>query len=89
MMQCLVVLVERQEQGPHLSRSKIARRNLAMVFPDKSAAEVDAIVRAMWDHLGRIATETAHLRSINCYAANGPVEVVGVEHLDEIGRAHV
>lgn len=70
--------------GPHLARSKIARRNLATVFPDKSRAEIDAIVRAMWDHLGRIATETAHLRRIDCYAPGGPVEVVGAEHLDAL-----
>jgi KDO2-lipid IV(A) lauroyltransferase len=69
--------------GPYLPRSRVAVRNLAQVFPDMSPQQVRATVRAMWDHLGRLALESAHLRSIGCYA-DGPVEVVGVEHLDAV-----
>ncbi len=70
--------------GPSLSRSKIARRNLALVFPEKSPAEIEALVRAMWEHMGRLATETAHLRRIDCFAPNGPVEVIGAEYIDAV-----
>ncbi|HEV7960109.1 MAG TPA: hypothetical protein VGP01_03710, partial [Rhizomicrobium sp.] len=30
-----------------------ARENLAWAFPEKSPAEVDAILASMWDNLGR------------------------------------
>ena len=38
-----------------------ARDNLALAFPEKTAAERDAIIRAMWDNLGRTVAEYAHL----------------------------
>ena len=38
-----------------------ARANLAMAFPEKTEAERDAIVREMWDNLGRTVAEYAHL----------------------------
>ncbi len=78
--------------GPHLPRSRIAVRNIARAFPEKSPQEVRATVRAMWDHIGRLALESAHLRAIDCYAPGGPVEVIGAEHLDAIkagGRATI
>ena len=70
--------------GPLVPRSRLAVRNVARVFPGQTPQEVRALVRAMWDHLGRIAAETAHLRSIDCYDPNGPVEVRGAEHLDAL-----
>ena len=50
--------------GPHLPVSARARRNLRLVFPDKGAAEIERIVRAMWDNLGRVAAEYPHLLRI-------------------------
>src|SRR5262249_28584952 len=38
-----------------------AHDNLAMAFPEKSEAERDAIIRVMWDNLGRTVAEYAHL----------------------------
>ncbi|MSP20158.1 MAG: lauroyl acyltransferase [Alphaproteobacteria bacterium] len=70
--------------GPYTARSRIAVRNLARAFPDKSPQEVRAILRAMWDHVGRLALESAHLRAIDCYAPDSPVEVVGAEHIDAV-----
>jgi Kdo2-lipid IVA lauroyltransferase/acyltransferase len=34
---------------------------IAAAFPDKSKAEIDAILAGMWDNLGRILAEYAHL----------------------------
>ncbi len=51
--------------GPHLPLSGRARRNLRLAFPDKGAAEIERIVRAMWDNLGRTCAEYPHLRRIS------------------------
>ena len=44
-----------------LPPDKVARANLAAAFPEKSAAERNAIRRAMWDNLGRVVGEYPHL----------------------------
>jgi KDO2-lipid IV(A) lauroyltransferase len=41
--------------------TKRARENIAKAFPEKSEAERDAILRTMWDNLGRTVAEYAHL----------------------------
>ncbi len=50
--------------GPRLGRSEVARRNLRHAFPEKTADEIEAIVAAMWDNLGRSAAEYPHLATI-------------------------
>ena len=50
--------------GPMLPMTKAARRNIAMCLPERSAAERSAILRAMWDNLGRIAGEFTHRRAL-------------------------
>ncbi len=50
--------------GPRLPVSARARRNLRLVFPEKSAAEVERIVAGMWDNLGRVAAEYPHIGEI-------------------------
>jgi KDO2-lipid IV(A) lauroyltransferase len=51
--------------GPRLPVSARARRNLRLVFPEKSAAEMDHILRGMWDNLGRVAAEYPHIGEIS------------------------
>lgn len=70
--------------GPRLPVSRRARDNLRRAFPDKDGTEIEGIVRAMWDNLGRVAAEYPHLGKIDCYAEGGRVEVVGVEILDRL-----
>ena len=70
--------------GPHLSITERARRNLALAFPEKPPAERAAIVRGMWDNLGRVFAEFPHLSEIDVYDPAGPVEVVGGEHVDAL-----
>ena len=62
--------------GHYLPSSNVARRNLVAAFPDKSAAELENIVVSMWDNLGRVFAEYAHLHHIR-----ERVELVGEEHL--------
>lgn len=47
--------------GPWLSEHKIGRANLAAAFPEKSPAEIEAILGGVWENLGRVGVEFAHL----------------------------
>jgi Kdo2-lipid IVA lauroyltransferase/acyltransferase len=47
--------------GPLLRENRIGRANLVSAFPEKSVAEIDAILRGCWDSLGRVGAEFAHL----------------------------
>ncbi len=68
--------------GPRLSVSNVARRNLGHAFPEKSANQIEAVVLGMWDNLGRVAAEYAHLGEIDVTDPDGRVEVVGVENVE-------
>ncbi len=50
--------------GPLWGEQKIGRANLAAAFPEKSAAEIDAILAGVWDNLGRVGAEFAHIDHI-------------------------
>ena len=47
--------------GPWLPEHRVGRANLAAAFPQKSAAEIEAILRGAWDNLGRMGAEFAHI----------------------------
>jgi KDO2-lipid IV(A) lauroyltransferase len=47
--------------GPLLPENRIGRENLIAAFPEKSAAEIETILRGAWDNLGRTGAEFAHL----------------------------
>ncbi|RAU21743.1 lauroyl acyltransferase [Paramagnetospirillum kuznetsovii] len=64
--------------GPLMGASRIGRRNLARAFPDKSAAEIETILRGMWDNIGRVAGEFPHLEQISTQR----VELIGGEYVD-------
>jgi KDO2-lipid IV(A) lauroyltransferase len=71
--------------GPRLGISKRARLNLKAAMPELGDAEIEAIVRGMWDNLGRVVFEYPHLTKITIYPAelsDGRVEVRGVEHIE-------
>ncbi|MBP2294850.1 lipid A biosynthesis lauroyl acyltransferase [Azospirillum rugosum] len=78
--------------GPFLPGSRTARRNLERAFPEKPRAEIDAILRGMWDNLGRVIAEYPHLDEIGGFGPGGRVEVIGAEHIDalrEDGKAGI
>src|SRR6266851_9581206 len=74
--------------GPWLGISKRARHNLKTAMPELSAAEVERVVRGMWDNLGRVAAEYPHLREIEVFPRGDfqerleRVAIAGIEHLD-------
>jgi len=47
--------------GPWLPEHRTGRDNLRAAFPEKSAAEIEEILAGVWDNLGRVAAEFAHL----------------------------
>ena len=53
--------------GPRLKEHRIGRANLAAAFPEKSAAEIEAILRGVWDNLGRVAAEFAHIDRLQMF----------------------
>jgi Kdo2-lipid IVA lauroyltransferase/acyltransferase len=50
--------------GPLLREHRIGRDNLRAAFPEKSDAEIETILRGVWDNLGRYGAEMAHLDHI-------------------------
>lgn len=68
--------------GPRLPVTARAQRNLRIAFPDKSDAEIDAIVAGMWDHLGRVAAEYPHLPHIVIGGRDRRVIVHGTDVID-------
>jgi Kdo2-lipid IVA lauroyltransferase/acyltransferase len=47
--------------APLMPEQRTARENLKAAFPEKSAAEIENILRASWDNLGRMGAEFANL----------------------------
>jgi KDO2-lipid IV(A) lauroyltransferase len=77
--------------GPRLGISRRARRNLALALPEKSAEEVEEIVRGMWHNLGQVVGEYAHLDRIAALDS-GRVEVIHPEYvyaLRDSGRSAI
>ena len=47
--------------GPWLREHRIGRANLTAAFPEKSPAEIDTILMGVWENLGRVGAEFAHI----------------------------
>jgi KDO2-lipid IV(A) lauroyltransferase len=50
-----------QTIGPWLPEHRLGQANLTAAFPEKSAAEIEAVLAGVWDNLGRVAAEFPHL----------------------------
>ena len=69
--------------GPRLGITRRARRRIARAMPELSEGEVERIVAAMWDNLGRVAFEYAHLDTFHRPEERHRLEVVGSELLHQ------
>ena len=67
--------------GPLLPMARVARRNLDLCFPEKSPADRAAILRAMWDNLGRVAGEFPHRRALWDPSLMEAAEAYGIDAL--------
>jgi KDO2-lipid IV(A) lauroyltransferase len=65
--------------GRHLPVTRHARRNLAFAFPDWTRARREAVIRAMWDNIGRTAGEYPHIPDMT-FGPGKRVEIEGMEH---------
>ncbi|MCW5683073.1 MAG: lipid A biosynthesis lauroyl acyltransferase [Pseudolabrys sp.] len=63
--------------GPLLKEQKIARAQLVAAFPEKSPDEIERIIAGMWDNLGRVAAEFAHMDRFRVADPDrpGPVDI--------------
>jgi Kdo2-lipid IVA lauroyltransferase/acyltransferase len=50
--------------GPAMREQRIGRANLTAAFPEKSPEEIETILAGVWDNLGRVGAEFAHLDHI-------------------------
>jgi KDO2-lipid IV(A) lauroyltransferase len=67
--------------GPLIGVTRRARKNLRNAFPDKSPGEIEAIIRDMWENLGRVVAEYPHLSRIQVFTPESCIEVRGTEHV--------
>jgi Kdo2-lipid IVA lauroyltransferase/acyltransferase len=61
--------------GPVMREQRIGRANLTAAFPEKSSAEINTILAGVWDNLGRITAEFAHLDHIWDYDPPRPSRI--------------
>jgi Kdo2-lipid IVA lauroyltransferase/acyltransferase len=47
--------------GPWLPEHRVGRANLAAAFPDKPPQDIERILAGVWENLGRVAAEFAHI----------------------------
>ena len=60
--------------GPLMREQKNGRANLTAAFPEKSPAEIETILAGVWDNLGRVGAEFAHLDHIWDYDPARPAD---------------
>ena len=65
--------------GPLMREQRIGRANLTAAFPEKSPEEIETILAGVWDNLGRIGAEFAHIDHIWDYDAAHPEKPSRVE----------
>jgi KDO2-lipid IV(A) lauroyltransferase len=65
--------------GRRLREDRIGRENLKAAFPEKSPEEIEKILNGVWDNLGRIGAEFAHLDHIWDYDPDHPEKTSRVE----------
>ncbi len=58
--------------GTKLREDRIGRENLIAAFPEKSPEEIETILTGVWDNLGRVGAEFAHLDHIWDYDRDHP-----------------
>src|SRR5438034_1781263 len=65
--------------GRRLREDRIGRENLKAAFPEKSPEEIERILDGVWNNLGRIGAEFAHLDHIWDYDPDHPEKNSRVE----------
>ena len=58
--------------GPRLKETRLAREQLIAAFPEKTPEEIEAILAGVWDNLGRVAAEFAHIDRLHIVDPDRP-----------------
>ena len=69
--------------GPRLWLSERVRENIRLVWPEMPKAEVEKIVRGVWDNFSRVSNDYWSLHKIR-REQDDRIEIVGAEHLDAL-----
>jgi Kdo2-lipid IVA lauroyltransferase/acyltransferase len=82
--------------GPWLPEHRTGRANLRAAFPDKTDTEIEEILRGVWDNLGRVGAEIAHLDHIcsgdrykRTFIDYGPDNIERFLHVKDDGKPAV
>lgn len=67
--------------GPRLAINRRARKNMKRALPEIGDGDIERSLRGMWDNLGRVVAEYAHLGAYRVYEPGGRIEIVGAEHI--------
>src|SRR5690606_17106842 len=75
--------------APLIPANRTARNKLRAAFPTKSPAEIERILKASWENLGRTVNEYPFLQELLDFDPARPdesrrTEVVGVEHFIDL-----
>src|SRR5213083_1506995 len=65
--------------GRRMRENRIGRENLKAAFPEKSLEEIEKILAGVWDNLGRVGAEFAHLDKIWDYDPDHPEKPTRIE----------
>jgi len=74
--------------GPLIKEHRLGRENLRAAFPEKSNAEIEAILAGVWDNLGRVTVEFAHLDEFSVQGFGTPTRDVVTYDPDSLARYH-
>ncbi|MAN60714.1 MAG: lauroyl acyltransferase [Parvibaculum sp.] len=70
--------------GPRVGISRRARNNIKRAMPELTQAEVEKIIRDMWENLGRTVAEYAHLDRFKEPAHRDRVSLSGAEYVEAL-----
>lgn len=69
--------------GPSTGMARRAARNLDAAYPGMNSESKKAILSEMWDNLGRVLAEYAHLDAMHTTGPNPRLEIVGEQYARE------
>ena len=70
--------------GPRVGVSRRARNNIRRAMPELTQAEIETIIRDMWENLGRTVAEYAHLDRFKEPAYRDRVSLSGAEYVETL-----
>src|SRR3954447_11362377 len=76
--------------GPRFPEHKVGRENLRAAFPEKPPDEIEKILGGVWENLGRVAAEFAHIDRIVIHDPTNPEQAsVADVMIDEVTFARL